>query len=464
MRLKGKFNMATRTPSPTFQRDEFATRLGVLAATLGSAVGLGNIWKFPALTGENGGAAFLVIYLLSAFLVGLPVMISEQLMGRHTRANAVSAFQKLAPRTPWWLVGALGVAAAFFILAFYSEVAGWVFAYIFRAITAGAPSTNPEVNSQAFTALVTNPVMSLVWQWLVLAMIGFIIILGVSGGIEKVTKRLMPILFGLLIIICIRSLTLPGASEGLKFLFQPDFSKVTGMTFVVAMGLAFFKLSTGMGTMITYGSYFRQDQDIPLTATRVMLADLLVSLLAGMAVFPAVFAFGFQPDAGPSLLFITLPAVFASMPFGQVFMVMFFILVAIAATGAMISILEVPVALLTEKWGISRRTATLAMVGLLAVVGAPAALSNSTTADFKLFGKTMFDLYDFASSNLMLPLGGIFISLFVGWVWSQREVAAAITNDGKLANGWLVPVFMVVVKFITPLLVTGVLLNGLGLF
>ncbi len=446
------------------RRDAFSSRLGVVAATLGSAVGLGNIWKFPFLTGVNGGAAFIIVYIIATLLVGLPVMISEHMLGRKARANAIGALQKLAPKQMWWLVGAAGVLAAYLILAFYTEVAAWVFAYIVKSIGGGLASTDPNVTSAAFTQLVSNPVASLVWQWVVLGWVSVIIIAGVSKGIEAMTKRLMPLLFVLLIIIDIRSLTLPGGGAGLAFLFKPDFSKVTGATLLVALGLSFFKLSVGMGTMITYGSYFRDDQDIPVTATRVMLADLLVSILAGIAIFPAVFAFGFEPGAGPSLLFITIPAVFSQMPLGNVVMVLFFILAAVAATGAMLSLFEVPVAYLCEKLGWSRLKATLATAISLVVVGSTAALSNSLLANFKPFGMTMFDLFDYTTSNLLLPIGGFFICLFVGWKWGYNEVRAALTNGGQLKNERLARLFYGVVKFVSPVLVFVVLLNGLGVF
>ena len=335
------------------------------------------------------------------------------------------------------------------------------FAYIFKSIGGGILSTDPAVTSKAFTDLITNPLQSLVWQWVVLAMITVIIIKGVSKGIERTTRRLMPILFFILIAICIRSLTLPGAGQGLAFLFKPDFSKITAPVLLTAVGLSFFKLSTGMGTMITYGSYFREDQNIAGTAARVMLADLLVSLLAGIAIFPAVFAFGFQPDAGPSLLFITIPAVFASMPFGSVFMVLFFVLAAIAATGAMLSLLEVPVAFLEERFKISRTRATISVSVLLALFGATAALSNSTLANVSIMGKNFFDLYDFISSNLLLPMGGMFITIFVGWVWGFGKVQETLSNNGTLSNKAVNKALFFIIRFVSPVLLFVVLLSGL---
>jgi NSS family neurotransmitter:Na+ symporter len=447
------------------KREGFATGLGVLAATLGSAVGLGNIWKFPYLTGSNGGATFLFVYLACTLVVGLPVMISEIMLGRASKANAISTYQRLGNNKPaWGLIGLFGVLAACLILFFYTEVAGWIYAYIFKAIAGGIVTTDPEVNSAAFGSLVGDPVQALVWQWIVIGLVTFIITMGVTKGIENTTKRLMPLLFLLLIIICVRSLTLPGASEGLAFLFTPDLSKISASTVLIAMGLAFFKLSIGIGTMTTYGSYFRDDQNIPMTATRVMLADLSVSLLAGIAIFPAVFAFGFQPDAGPSLLFITIPAVFASMPMGNVFVVIFFVLTAIASTGAMLSLFEVPVAYLAESRGMSRVKAAIVSALGIALFGAPSALSSSLMADVKIFGKNMFDLCDFMSSNLLMPIGGLMICLFAAWVFGKDRISAALSNHGMLQNQSLSRVYTFLVAFVTPILVAIVLLHGLGVF
>lgn len=454
---------ATSAPAKP-QRDGFTTGFGVLAATLGSAVGLGNIWKFPFLTGVNGGATFILVYLVSTVVVGLPIMIAEIALGRRAKADAITTLRRLAPgRLPWWLVGAMGVLSAFLILAFYTEVAGWVFAYIFKAGAGALRASDPASTAQVFDALVADPVAALVWQWVVLAVVGTIVVAGVAKGIESTTKRLMPVLFGLLVLIGLRSLTLPGAAEGLTFLFRPDFSKLNGTMVLTAMGLAFFKLSIGMGTMITYGSYFRDDQDIPATATRVMLADLTVSLLAGIAIFPAVFAFGFKPDAGPALLFITIPAVFAAMPFGQLCMTLFFVLAAIAATGAMLSLLEVPVAFLHERLGLRRVTATLLTVGLLALIGSTAALSNSLLANLTVAGMTPFDLFDFATSNVLLPLGGLLLCLFVGWSWGDDAFMGSLAVGSAPRRAGVHKACFVAIKFLTPVLVLLVLLNGLKL-
>lgn len=440
--------------------ERFATGIGVLMATLGSAVGLGNIWKFPYLTGANGGAAFLIVYLVCTVLVGFPIMVAEQMLGRKGRADAVTSFKKISPKTAWWLIGASGVLAAFLIMAFYTEVAGWVFAYIAKSFQSGLMTTDAKVTGAAFTQLVSNPWVSLVIQWIVLIVVGVIILLGVTKGIEATTKKLLPILAVLLVIIGIRSLTLPGASAGLAFLFKPDFSKLTAQAIMTALGLAFFKLSIGMGAMLTYGSYYGEDQNIPANAARVVGADLLVSLLAGVAIFPAVFAFGVQPAAGAQLLFITIPTVFASMPLGQVFMVLFFLLTAFAAIGAMLSLIEVVVAFLVNT-GLSRKLATLFTVLAMALVGSLAALSNSSLANVKVFGLTFFDLFDYVSSNLLLPIGGLLIAIFVAWVWGWPKFKEALSNEGKLANEGLLKVIFNILRFVTPVLVALILLTGL---
>ncbi len=448
-------------------REGFTSTFGVLLATLGSAVGLGNIWKFPSLTGMNGGAGFLLVYLLATLLVGLPVMIVETMLGRAARANAITTFERVAPRNQWWwkIIGWMGFVAALLIMAFYSGVAGWVYAYVFKALSGEISTTDPKVAGAVFGALVSNPVSSLIWQWVVLGITGSIIMLGVAKGIEAVARKLMPLLFILLLVLCVRSLTLPGgAGPGLTFLFSPDFAKITPAVVLTALGLAFFKLSIGMGTMLTYGSYYRENQNIPATASRVMLADLSVSLLAGIAIFPAVFAFGFEPEAGPSLVFMTIPAVFTSMPGGTVFMTLFFLLTAIASVGAILSLLEVPVAILSERFGCGRKKASLYTILAIAMIGAPAALSQGVMAETKVFGMNPFDLYDFLSSNVMLPLGGILLCLFVGWIYGLPQLEKQLGNNGSLPNAGLVRTIFFLVRYVSPLLIAVVLLHGLKVF
>ena len=356
------------------------------------------------------------------------------------------------------------MVAAFLIMSFYSEVVAWVFAYVAKAFAGTILSSDRKVTEAAFGALISDPLQSLLWQWVVLAFMGGILLLGVTKGIEAMTKKLMPLLFLLLLVLCGVSLSLEKAMDGLAFLFHPDFSKLTGTVVLTALGLAFFKLSIGMGTMMTYGSYFRDDQNIPATALRVMSADLCVSLLAGIAIFPAVFTFGFEPAAGPALVFITIPAVFSQVPLGQALMAAFFVLTANAATGAMLSLMEVPVLIIHERFGLSRPKAVLATLALLALTGSTCALTNSTLAEFKLFGLNMFDLFDFLSSNIILPAGGIFIALFVGWVWGFDRFRQALSNDGHLPNHGLARAVFFLLRYVSPLLILAVMLKGLNLF
>jgi len=446
-------------------RESFTTNFGVLTATLSSAVGLGNIWRFPYLTGTNGGAGFIIFYIIATLLVGLPIMIFEIMLGRKTKQDAITTMKILAPiRQPWWLISLLGVLTTFLILAFYSEVAGWVFYYTIKAFQGNILSSNPEITSATFQNLVSSPFQALACQWIALGVIGTILLMGVTKGIEAVTKKLMPILFLLLVAISIRSIMLPGAAEGLVFLFKPDFSKIDSDAALTALGLAFFKLSIGMGTMITYGSYFRDNQNIPKTALQVISADLFVSLLAGIAIFPAVFAFGFIPEAGPSLVFITIPAVFTNMPFGHFSMVVFFILTSIAALGAMLSMLEVPVSVISGQLGWSRPRSIALSLSILVVLGAGCALSESWTAKIKIFDMNFFNFFDFLTSKIFLPLGGIFICAFVGRVFGLPKSIIALGNERKLKNEKIVKLLFFILRFISPILIIVVMLKGLKLF
>jgi NSS family neurotransmitter:Na+ symporter len=441
-------------------RDSFVSSLGAIIVTLGSAVGLGNIWKFPALAGQNGGAAFVLLYLLCAAGVGLPVMIAELLLGRIARSNPISAFRKLAPGKAWYLIGVSGVIAAVVIMAFYTNVAGWVYSYAFKALTGQLVA---DQAGAIFEQTVASPASSLLWQLLALSVAAGVVIMGVSSGIERVLKRLMPLLLVLLIICDVRAHSLPGAQEGLAFLFQPDLSKLTVSAVLTALGLAFFKLSVGMGTMLTYGSYMSDEQSVPGTAVRVALADTAVSMLAGVAIFPAVFAFGQEPTMGPGLLFATIPAVFAEMPLGSIFTFLFFVLTAIAATGAMISLLEPPVAFIHETLNWSRPRAGLLVMVLIAALGLPATLSTNVWGSLQVLGMSFFDFCDYLSSNILLPVGGIATALFVGWVWKRQRFVAAGSNQGTLHNQRLLGVVHMLLKFVTPVIVTIILLNGLGI-
>lgn len=443
------------------KRDVFGTSLGVIAATLGSAVGLGNIWKFPYMTGENGGAAFILVYLAATFIAGLPLMISEFIIGRRAGRAAVGAFKELAPGRPWYLTGIAGVVSSLLIMAFYTTVAGWVFAYAFFASTGKLQFSDASGAGNFFAGFTGALWAPLLWQWLALAVTGSIIIAGVRAGIERVTKTLLPLLFLLLIVCDIRALTLEGAGEGLRFLFMPDFSKITSATVLLALGLAFFKLSVSVGTMTTYGSYIGKRESLPGTALKVMFADIFVSLLAGMAIFPAVFSFGLKPEAGPPLLFFTLPLVFGAIPLGQLFLALFFILTSIAATGAMISLMEVPVAYLHEERGWGRKLATFASILAIALLGSGATLSYGVLQKFQPFGYNLFGLYDFLSSNLLMPITGIIIALFAGHVLGPAVLRDEATNRGRLKGGRFLKYYIITVRYLAPLAIAIVLLSGL---
>ncbi len=458
--MNNKPNQPSTPTTPS--RDNFKTHLGVLAATLGSAVGLGNIWKFPSLVGQSGGAAFVFVYIICVLLIGIPVMVSEHVVGRAARSNPVDAFKRLsASKFPWGIIGVMGILGSFLILSFYTEVAGWVLAYIPKAISGVILTTDAAAADQTFVDLITNPTASLAWQWIDLFIVGIIIASGVSKGIERTIKLLIPVLLLLLILVAIRSVTLPGASEGLTFLFKPDLSKLTPSVILGAMGLAFFKLSVGMGVMLTYGSYYPDNQDIPGNAIRVALSDVVIALLAGVAIFPAVFAYNFEPTSGPSLLFKTIPAVFASMPLGNFFLIVFLVLTFVASIGAQVSLVEALTTFLQERVDWPRKKVTLITVIGLLIFGSLAALSNSTLSHITIAGKNFFDLFDYLSSNVLLPLGGMLICLFIGWVWGKPNFETALSNNGTLKNNRVINILFFLIKFISPVLILLVFLNSI---
>ncbi len=444
------------------QRDSFASTLGFIAAAAGSAIGLGNIWKFPYITGVYGGAAFIVVYLICIACIGLPVMLSEFVIGRKAQQNAVGSFKKLAPRTPWFFTGWMGVIAAFCILAFYGVVAGWTLEYVVKAVMNGFAGKTPNDLGGMFGGFISRAGKPVFWQVLFMILTGLIVTAGIKDGIEKYSKILMPVLLAILIILVIRGVTLPGAGAGLSFLFKPDFSKLSADAILQALGHAFFSLSLGMGTMITYGSYLGKRENLGVAALQVTIADTLIALLAGVAIFPAVFAFGIEPAAGPGLVFITLPNVFEQMPGGYIFGIMFFALLAIAALTSAISILEVVVAYFVENLKMARSKAAIVATIAITVIGIPCSLSMGPMAGVEFFGKTVFDLLDFASANILLPLGGLFISAFVGWYLGYEKTFAEVSNEGKLTVGYM-PVYLFLAKFIAPIAIALVFLNGLGI-
>lgn len=453
-------------PTSSTVRDSFGSKFGIIAAAAGSAVGLGNIWKFPYVAGENGGGAFLLIYLFFVFLIGVPVMMSEFAIGRKGQRNAYGSFSLIAPGTRWNLIGFMGVVAAFFILAFYSAVAGWTLEYIVHSVTHRFAGQTPADLEATFSSFIANPVRPVVWQLVFMVLTALIVLAGIKKGIEKYTKLLMPLLFILIVLLCVRSVTLEGGKDGLAFLFKPDFTKVTGKTILYALGQAFFSLSLGMGALITYSSYFGKKENLAVTAVEVAISDSVIAILAGVMIFPAVFAFGIAPSSGPSLVFITLPGIFQQMPGGDFFGAIFFVLLAIAALTSTISLLEVVVAYFSEELKITRRKATAIATIAISALGVFASMSFGPLKGFTLFGKSIFDLLDYTASNVLLPLGGLLIVLFVGWFAGKRIARQELSNEGALRLRYF-STFNVIVKFIAPVAIAAIFIysifwGGLG--
>lgn len=447
-------------------RANFGSKLGVILASAGSAVGLGNIWRFPFETGNHGGAAFIFIYLVCVLILGIPIMISEFLIGRHSRSNTAGAYQKLAPGTHWRWIGRMGVLAGFLILSYYSVVAGWTLEFIGEAATNSFTGKSAADFIASFNNFVSNPWRPIIWLILFLLATHFIIVKGVERGIEKSAKIMMPVLFILLIVLAICSVTLPGAGAGIEFLLKPDFSKVNGSVILGAMGQAFFSLSLGMGCLCTYASYFRNDTNLSKTAFNVAAIDTMVAILAGFIIFPAAFSVGIQPDAGPSLLFITLPNVF-QQAFGNIpwlaiaLSLMFYILLALAALTSTISLHEVVTAYLHEEFKLTRSKAAVLVTSGCILLGVFCSLSLGVGKDYTLFRMNLFDLFDFITAKIMLPLGGFFISIFTGWYLNKKIVWDEISNNGTLK----VPIYKLLIfilRYIAPIGIAIVFINELG--
>jgi NSS family neurotransmitter:Na+ symporter len=443
-------------------RGGFGSKFGIIAAAAGSAIGLGNIWRFPYIAGQNGGGAFLLINLACIVLIGISLMLSEFVIGRCAQRNAYGSFKKLAPGTPWFLVGFMGVVAAFVILSFYSTVAGWTMEYVYQSFANGFAGKTPEGLQSMFGDFMGNSWRAVGWQILFMILTAGIVLAGVKKGIEKYAKLLMPILLVLILILCIRAITLPGAIDGLEFLFKPDFSKVNGRVILEALGQAFFSLSIGMGALITYGSYISKKDNLTSSAVIVSFADTLIAILAGVAIFPAVFAFGINPAEGPELVFITLPNIFLQMPGGYYFSILFFVLLAVAALTSSISVLEVVVAYFVEETGLKRKNATWIAAISITAIGVLCTLSQGLVPWLNIRGMNLFDIMDFSSSKILLPFGGFLIVLFIGWVMKPADVAAEISNDGKLKLP-LFKVYLIIVRFVAPVAIALVFLYSIGI-
>ncbi len=440
------------------ERGHWGSRLGFILAAAGSAVGLGNIWKFPYVAGENGGAAFLVAYVIIVFTLGVAVMLAEFVIGRAAQKNPVGAFAALKGGR-WVWVGYMGVVAGFVILSYYSVVAGWTIAYIVKSASGLLHAMEPKALGTIFGDFVAHPGEPLIYHFVFMALTVGVVIAGVHGGIEKSCKVLLPLLFLIMVGLAIRALTLPGAEAGLRFYLKPDFSKLTGPLLGDALAQAFFSLSLGMGSMLTYGSYLSRDLDLPRAALWVTLCDTVVALTAGLTVLPAVFAFHYDPAAGAGLVFITLPAVFAHMPAGSAFAVAFFVLLLIAALTSSVSLLEVLVAWCVDERQIGRTRAALGGGAACFVFGIPALLSFGPWKDVTIGGKTILDAMDFAASNVMLPIGGIAMSLFVGWAILPRAMNEA-TAGGQHGFAWA-GLWRVMCRYVAPVAIFYILIAGL---
>lgn len=439
---------------PSGNRDSFSSKFGVIAAAAGSAVGLGNIWRFPLVTTQNGGGAFLLLYVGFILFIGIPVMMSEFTIGRRAQMNAFGSFKKLSPDKPWYLVGLLGIITAFAILAFYSTVAGWTLEYLIQSISGKLLHVeNMEKNFADFSTHAYRPV---VWQLVFMLLTAVVVYAGIKKGIEKFTKILMPVLVLLIGFVVVRAVSLPGAAEGVKYLFIPDWSAVNFKTVLMALGQAAFSLSVGMGTLITYGSYIRKDNNLLKTSTQVAFADTSIAILSSLMVVPAIFAFtsGSINDVspGPGLVFEVLPNVFKSMPGGSVFAIIFFFLLSVAALTSTISVLEVVVAYLKEELKFSRGKATVIATISISMLGVLATLSFGSLSDFTILGHTVFGLLNYASANIMLTFGALLIVIFVGWQLGKSAFLDEVSNSGTITSGLLKAVFFII-RYIAPVAV-----------
>jgi NSS family neurotransmitter:Na+ symporter len=448
-------------------REHWGSKFGFILAASGSAIGLGNIWKFPYIAGENGGAAFVFVYLLCIAVIGMPVLIAEILMGRTTQRNPVGAFRKLSGKPFWTFVGGMGVIAGFVILSYYTVVAGWTIGYIVESVSGAFEGFTQASHAEThFNNLVGNVGWMMSYYTIFFLLVMGVVYRGVKSGIEKGSKIMMPILFIILIALVIRGITLPGATAGLQFLFNPQWDKITGQTVLLALGHAFFTLSLGMGAMMTYGSYLSKKDNIPSSSFQVLFLDTLIAILAGVAIFTAVFAMNQNPEAGPGLIFHALPVVFASMPGGYFFSILFFVLLGLAALTSAISLLEVITAFFVDELGWNRHTVVITMGAVVYLVGVPSALSYNLLSDVTILGLSFFDFADYVAANILLPLGGLSISIFVAWFWGFDKALLELKKGAEnlfTTNFWTMKTWKYSLKYVAPILIFIVFLESNGL-
>jgi neurotransmitter:Na+ symporter, NSS family len=443
------------------KHEQWTSKIGFTLAAAGSAIGLGAIWKFPYVAGTGGGGAFFLIFLLFTLLLGYPLLLGEFLIGRNTQSDAITAYKKLAPNSLWHITGRIGVIACFLILSFYSVVGGWIILYLFKALTGSLQGLSQSQFNQLFGDIIAEPFSTLAAQLVFMLLTIIVVAKGIQKGIEKASKIMMPALFILFIVLVFRSLSLDGAMEGVKFLLVPDFSNITSESILFALGQAFFALSLGVSVMVTYSSYLPKTQNLPKSALSIVMMNIVISLLAGLAIFPGVFTFGLEVNAGPTLIFAVLPAVFNQMPFGIVFFIAFLLLFLFAALTSAFSMIEIIVATTAKNDSTKRKKHTWIIGILIFIVGIPSCLSYGLMADFKLFDKIFFDLMDFTVSNVLMPIGALAISIFVS-LKVPKSVLFDELKQGSNVRKLFFYVWFYLLKYLTPIAIIIVFLDVLG--
>lgn len=448
-------------------KSEFASKFGLIAATVGSAVGLGNIWRFPAETQSNGGSAFLLLYIICILLLGIPVMLAEFSLGRGSKCDTIGAFQHFSSGKKWWLIGALAVLSSYLIASYYMVVAGWTLEYLVESITGGlyegvSDTSNLEgVFTAKMDEYIATDMRPLLYTYALIAINIGVLLGGVSGGIERLSNIMMPLLFVILAVMCVVSLMLPGASEGVKYFLAPDFSKINGSTIINALGQALFSLSLGMGVLITFSSYYPADARLTKTSVTVALSSLLVAVMVGLIIFPAVKSFNLddQPLQGATLVFVTLPEIFARMPLAQLWSSLFFLLLFVAALTSSVSIAEVSIATVQDRLKWSRAKATILMLMPLFVLSALCSLSFGSMKDFTILGLTVFDLLDRFTTDILLPLISLGVCIYVGWFAPRNLLKEQLSNQGTIKSP-MNRVFMLIIRYIAPLLIVMIFINN----
>jgi neurotransmitter:Na+ symporter, NSS family len=445
------------------QQEQWSSKLGFIYATAGTAIGLGAIWKFPYVAGTSGGGAFFLLFILFTVLIGLPLLIGEFLLGRHTGKDAISTYKQLAPKSAWTITGWIGVITCFIVLSFYSVVGGWSLLYLFHAITGQLSGLTVDQYGERFGEIISNPIPTLGAQLLFIVLTIVVVSKGIQKGIERASKIMMPALFILLIVIAIRSLTLEGAMDGVRFLLLPDMANVSSDTVLFALGQAFFALSLGVSIMVTYSSYVPKTQSLPLSAVSIGVMNVFVALLSGLIIFPGVFTFGLEPSEGPPLIFVVLPAIFEQMVFGELFLIAFFILFVFAALTSAFSMLEIIVATRVKK-DIKKRPRVSWAVGLLIfILGIPACLSYGAMADVTIAGRTFFDAADYLASNILMPFGALLISIFIPLKLSKTALFAELKQGSSVGSKVFI-VWYVLLKYVTPIAIIVVFIDAIGIF